>query len=322
MTSSKETLPKELLDELFGEVLADVFTGVFTNQASPFFEGIAAPGVKLYRKTRSLRQAILEALDSVEKPVTVRQAYYLVASRGDCEKTVAGYNRVQRQILAMRREDIIDYGWIADNTRWRIEPTTFNGLGEFFERQRKFYRQDLWSDSEDYVEIWCEKDSIAGVLSAITSEYAVGLLPARGYSSETFAYEAAEAMRRTERNCFVYYVGDFDPSGWDASRDLQERLTGFFPEVQFTRLAINYDDMSALQTRETKHSDTRTKRFFQTFGDGTPSAELEAMNPDELRVRVRTAIENHISQGLIEAKLLEEKAARETLDQFAQVYAT
>ena len=318
MTSSKAILPEELLDELFGGVLADVFT----NQASPFFDGIAAPGVKLYRKTRYLRQAILAALDTVEKPVTVRQAYYLVASRGDCEKTAAGYNRVQRQILAMRREDIIDYGWIADNTRWRIEPTAFNGLSEFFERQRKFYRQDLWSDSEDYVEVWCEKDSIAGVLSDITSEYAVGLLPARGYSSETFAYEAAEAMRRTERNCFVYYVGDFDPSGWDASRDLKDRLIGFFPEVQFSRLAINHDDMPALQTRETKHSDTRTKRFFQAYGDGTPSAELEAMNPDELRARVRTAIENHISEGLIEAKLLEEKAARETLNQFAKLYAT
>jgi len=266
MSSSKDILREELLEAIFG----DVFLGIFENQTSPNFRHIAASGVKLYRKTRYLRQVILAALDTVEKPVTVRQVYYLVASRGDCEKTAAGYNRVQRQVLAMRREEIIDYGWIADNTRWRIEPTTFNGLGEFFERQRKFYRQDLWSDSEDYVEVWCEKDSIAGVLSDITSEYAVGLLPARGYSSETFAYEAAETMRHTERNCFVYYVGDFDPSGWDASRDLQERLTGFYPDVQFTRLAINYDDMSALQTRETKHSDTRTKRFFQAFGDGMP----------------------------------------------------
>ena len=64
MNSSKDILPEELFDELFGDVLADVFT----NQASPFFEEIAAPGVKLYRKTQFLRQAILEALDSVDKP--------------------------------------------------------------------------------------------------------------------------------------------------------------------------------------------------------------------------------------------------------------
>ena len=303
-------------ETLFGDIFDEVFSDLIENEATP----ISAPGVKLYEKTKSLRHAILFALEAVEKPVTVRQAYYLVASNGDVEKTAAGYNRVQRQILAMRREDVIPYDWIADNTRWRIEPTTFNGLGEFFERQRKFYRQDLWADSDDYVEIWCEKDSIAGVLRGITDEYAVGLLPARGYSSETFAYEAAELMRRMNRDCYVYYVGDFDPSGWDASRDLCDRLTGFYPGVYFERLGVNYDDLSDLQTRHTKKSDTRSQRFFSEFGFDTPSAELEAMNPDELRNRVSQAIQYHISPDLIEAKLLEENAARESLRQIAQGY--
>lgn len=307
----------DALDIFVSEFLRDVSDDVLKNDASL----ISGSGVKLYKKTRLLRHAILSALEPVEKPVTVRQAFYLVASAGDVAKTVAGYNRVQRQLLAMRREGIIDYDWIADNTRWRIEPTTYDGLDDFFERQRIFYRQDLWADSEDYVEIWCEKDSIAGVLSTITDEYAVALLPARGYSSETFAYEAAEDMRRMDRNCYVYYVGDFDPSGWDASRDLESRLLGFYPDITFKHLGVNYGDLSELQTRPTKLSDKRTPRFFAEFGAGTPSAELEAMHPDVLRNRVRDAILNHISVHLIDAKLREENAARESLDQIAAAYA-
>src|SRR5690606_20172078 len=97
----------------------------------------------------------------------------------DVEKDESGYGRVQRQMLAMRREGIIPYGWVADNTRWRIKPDTETSLGAFLRRSARFYRQDLWIRSDTYVEIWCEKDSIAGVIHAITDEYDVPLYVAR-----------------------------------------------------------------------------------------------------------------------------------------------
>ena len=83
---------------------------------------------------------------------------------------------------------------------------------------------------------------------------------------------------------------------------------------------MNFEDITDLQTRPTKTSDSRTRRFFDEFGDGTPSAELEAMHPDELRKRVRDVILSHIPEGLLDAKLTEEKAAREALDQIAERY--
>ncbi len=127
----------------------------------------------------------------------------------------------------MRREKLIRYGWIADNTRWMRKPTTWDGLEEFFEHSAQFYRQAMWSKAPVYVELWCEKDAIAGVLSRETSRYDVPLMVARGYSSETFAYEAAEDIRATGKPAYVYYVGDFDPSGW---QDLERRLAGFGAE--------------------------------------------------------------------------------------------
>jgi hypothetical protein len=34
---------------------------------------------------------------------------------------------------------------------------------------------------------------------------------------------AAEAMRETGKPCYVYYLGDFDPSGWQMARNLEEK---------------------------------------------------------------------------------------------------
>jgi hypothetical protein len=277
----------------------------------------------LGKKTMVLREAILSALETVEKPVTVRQAFYLTASRGDVEKDENGYRRVQHQMLAMRRERVIPYTWVADNTRWTIKPDTETSLEAFLRRSARHYRQDLWVRSDAHVEVWCEKDSIAGVITPITSEYDVPLYVARGYSSESFAYTAAEHMKASEKSeCHVYYIGDFDPSGWDASRDLESRLMGFYPDGNFTRLAIQPEhlDEHGLITRPTKTTDSRSKRFFQEFGRGQESCELEALNPDTLRSFIRDAIEQHVNRSELVALRREEHLARQALVQIAEAY--
>jgi hypothetical protein len=62
------------------------------------------------RSTLALRDAIIKTFETVDKPVTVRQMFYLLSTRGAVEKTEAGYRQAQRQLLAMRREELIPYG--------------------------------------------------------------------------------------------------------------------------------------------------------------------------------------------------------------------
>jgi hypothetical protein len=52
-------------------------------------------------------------------------------------------------------------------------------------------------------------------------------------------------------------------------------------------------------------------------GKGTPSVELDALHPDRLRALVRGAIEVHINNDELTALRLEEKAAREALEEMA-----
>jgi hypothetical protein len=274
----------------------------------------------LAKATLALREAILETFEDTGKPVTVRQMFYLLSVGGAVEKEESGYRKAQRQLLALRRAGLVPYGWIADNTRWMRKPTTYAGLGDFFDRAATYYRQDLWVRSDVYVEVWCEKDALAGVLMPVTREYDVPLMVARGYSSETFAYNAAEAMRETGKPCYVYYAGDLDPSGWQMARSLEQKLAEFGAPVVFERLAVNPEQIQAwdLPTRPSKVSDTRCKAFFAEFGNGTESVELDAIHPDLLRSLVRDAIEQHIDHGGLETLRREEDAAREALQELAQ----
>lgn len=277
------------------------------------------PGKRIARKTKDLRLAIWEALEGVSLTATVRHVFYLVASKGLCPKTNSGYRQVQRQVLAMRREGFISHDKIADNTRYRLKPSTHANLGDFLERSAKRYRQDIWLDADAYVEVWCEKDSIAGVLSPITEEFDVPLYVARGYSSESFCYEAAQHMRASCKPPFVYYLGDFDPSGWHMSQNLEDRLRGFCPEVRFERLGVNVEQVRDwnLQTRPTKKKDTRAASFFDEFGRDAESVELEAVHPDTLAGLLRDVIQSHVDPALLKQVQLEEKAAREALGSFA-----
>jgi hypothetical protein len=109
----------------------------------------------------------------------------------------------------------------------------------------RLYRKALWADADTYIEVRLEKDALAGVIYPITALYDVPLMVARGYSSETFRFEAIESRKDDDRQYIVYYLGDFDRSGRDATATLKEKLERFVAEndvqVAFIQLAIAAD---------------------------------------------------------------------------------
>src|SRR5262249_831538 len=139
------------------------------------------------------------------------------------------------------------------------------------------YRKTLWTDDDDCVQIWLEKDALAGVIEPVTDKYDVALMVARGYSSITFLHDSAEKLPRNRR-AFIYHLGDFDPSGVNASEKVEEDLRGFAPDVElhFKRLAVTEEQIEAwnLPNRPTKRSDSRARSFGSSI-----SVELDAIDP-------------------------------------------
>ena len=127
------------------------------------------------------------------------------------------------------------------------------------------YRRALWDNQEVYVEVWTEKDALAGVLLQETEPWDVPLMVSKGFSSVTYLYEAALAIKQQGKPAYLYYFGDHAPSGVHIDRSIEQRLREFAPqaEIHFERVAVRPEQIAAwaLPTRPTKQSDSRSRRF-------------------------------------------------------------
>jgi hypothetical protein len=233
-----------------------------------------------------------------EEPITLRGLMYRVVSAGWLPSTDnAHYRRILRLMTRLREAGIVPYEWIVDGVRSTMKPSSWAGITDFGETVRDAYRKDFWAGLPHYVHVICEKDAIAGTLSPVTSEYDVALSPIRGYSSLSFAHEIACTWNHTDKPVFCYYLGDFDPSGFDLERDIREKLERQVDEEFFWhRLGVHIADFVDfdLLPLPVKQKDKRASRFTEEHGH--QCAELDALPSTELRRRVREAIEEHIPQ--------------------------
>jgi hypothetical protein len=255
----------------------------------------AASPIKRTRATKSEvrdRREQLLSIIQLMRPMTVRQVFYQASVHGIVDKSEAGYSKVQTDLVLMRRSGMLPFDWLADNTRWQRKPTTFGSPEQALREAAMFYRKDLWLDADAYVEVWLEKDALAGVLMPVTELYDVPLMVARNYASLSFLHSAAEHIARLDVPAFICHCGDFDPSGVNAGEKIEETLRELAPTAQiyFERIAVTPEQINAwsLPTRPTKTTDSRARGF------GDISVELDAIPPDNLRGLVEAAIERHL----------------------------
>jgi len=279
------------------------------NEASPIKRRRASK-VEMEQRREALFQIV-----SAMQPMTVRQAFYQATVKGIIDKTEAGYGKVQRLLVDMRRAGQIPYDWIADNTRWQRKPRTYADPSEAVRSIAQFYRKNLWADADEHVEVWLEKDALAGVVIEVTSDFDVPLMVSRGYASLSFIHEAADAINHLGRTSHIYHFGDYDPSGQDAADKIEQDLRNFADrvDIHFHRVAVRPEQIKKwfLPSRPTKKTDTRAKGF------GDISVELDAIEPDRLRELVRTSIERHLPQDQFQILKVAEASERELLRAWA-----
>jgi hypothetical protein len=274
---------------------------------------------KTRRRTKAAVQAIRDAIYAIVEeyqPMTVRQVFYQLVTRGVIAKTEAEYKTtVCRLLVQMRREGQLPFHWIADNTRWQRKPRTYGSLQAMLNNCQATYRRALWDDQDTYVEVWLEKEALAGVLIDVTAKWDVPLMVTRGYPSVSFLHSAGQAIADETRQVYVYYFGDRDPSGLDIDRFVERELREYAPvcDLTFQRVAVlqHQIEQYGLQTRPTKKTDSRSRSF-----EGE-SVEVDAIAPDQLRAICERCITRHIDQDQLERTRAVEEAERETLAQIA-----
>ncbi len=234
------------------------------------------------------RRADLIAILEEMQPMTVRQVFYQATVRGVIDKTEAGYKKIQTDLVWLRQQGLVPYSHLADNTRWQRKPRTFTGIEDALQETARLYRRSLWADADCYVEVWLEKDALSGVVAPVTYAYDVPLMVARGYASLSFLHSAAEQIKELGRPAHIYHLGDFDPSGVDAGRNIERRLREFAGDdidIHFDRLAVTPEQIAEwkLPSRPTKSTDSRSRSFGLA-----ESVELDAIPPADLRSLVET----------------------------------
>ena len=289
---------------------------------TPASEVYPASPIKRRRATKAEmeeRARFLIDYANTHGPVTVRGLYYQaeVAGLPGITKKSTDYDKIQAQVLKLRREGRMPYEAIADATRWMRRPRTYHDWQDALIETARTYRRTMWRDAPVNLEFWLEKDALAGVIHPVTSEYDVPLMVTRGFSSETFAYEAVKAHEGSDRPYVVAALYDFDRAGHDAARSLREKVKRFAEEidveVRFHLLALNYDDVKQrnLPTRPPKRETAADRRWPYSI-----ACELDAIPPDDLRELVRGTIEEFLPREEVARIRRTERMERETLYQF------
>jgi hypothetical protein len=255
----------------------------------------ANPGGRpLTPRTRAIREAVLR-LTEIHEVMTVRQVFYALEVAGVVPKDeTRGYRPVQRQLVAMRQQGLLPWTFIADATRWMRKPTSHGSASNALRALTRTYRRNLWASQGVRVEVWLEKDALAGVVMEETDRWDVPLMVSRGTSSVTFLHTAGEAARQAWREdgvvTRVSALYDHDAAGLRIGRQVEQGLqqhAGADVPIEFELLAVRPEQIAEwnLPTRPAKHSDPEAAKF--TGG----AVELDAIPPDRLRALVSGAIE-------------------------------
>lgn len=253
-----------------------------------------------------------------EKPNSVRGMYYMAMGADLIDKDAQGrrnnYMRVQRRILKLRRDGRMPYSWITDGSRKVYMHARYDDPEDFADYAADIYRKDYWLDSPVRVEVWVEKDAMAGkLMPVVRDEFGLGLYVSRGFASETYIQEAAAHIRSDGRPTHVYLLTDFDASGVGIAETVERELVRQSRpvEVLVERLAATPEQIEefGLITQPVTRSDSRAGNFIERFGGET--VELDAIPASEVRALVRSAIERHMDPRRLEMMRMVEREERD-----------
>lgn len=202
--------------------------------------------IRMRRNSRALLEQCAQIVESYRQQgfrISLRQLYYQLVTRNIVLNNEKSYGNLSNLVSNGRLIGELDWEAIEDRGRLPKTPSEFANLKELVEAALYSYRLPRLDGQDHYVELWVEKDALAGVLAPIAHDYHIVLQVNKGYASQSSMWEAACRIDRACRmgkdgdsdyewgdvtkDAVILYLGDLDPSGEDMVRDIRERLNLF-----------------------------------------------------------------------------------------------
>lgn len=279
--------------------------------------------------------------------LTLRQLYYQFVARDLLPNNQKSYDRLGQLINRARLAGLMDWDYLVDRTRNIRSVAHWDSPSDIITAVAKQFRMDKWQTAPTRVEVWVEKEALAGVVQRVADRNDVAWFSCRGYVSQSEMWAAAQRLRqymKAGQNVVVLHLGDHDPSGIDMTRDIHDRLRTFLlqdwlneemPEIgtvkvsdiisniesrcggrtwfSVNRIALNFDQIRQYNPppNYAKSTDARFRGYMELYG--TDSWELDALDPATLDALIEDHISDVMEADIYEMFLRTEDAHRELL---------
>lgn len=140
-------------------------------------------------------EQVREIVAEYDQKLTARQVFYQLVSRDLIPNTAESYKKTTTLLTDARYAGLVDWDAIEDRGRVPQARGEFAGLGELVDAALSSYRLPRWADQPNYVELWVEKQALAGVLWPIAARHHVTLMVNKGYSSASAMKESADRIK-------------------------------------------------------------------------------------------------------------------------------
>lgn len=252
--------------------------------------------------------------------LTLRQLYYQLVARGHIENTERSYKRVGQLVSDGRLAGLLPWDQIVDRTRNLKKLSHWDSPGQIVMSAVNQYRVDTWQGQDFYVEVWVEKEALAGVVERVANDLDVPFFCCRGYVSQSEMWAAAQRFVSLQgRDPVIIHLGDHDPSGIDMTRDIVDRLEMFCGRsIEVRRIALNIDQIEDFNPppNPAKVTDSRARGYIAEFGK--KSWELDALEPRVLNDLIREAISRYLDARMRERVIQEQEKQRAILRRTAE----
>ena len=289
--------------------------------------------------------AIIEEYTKQGYNLTLRQLYYQFVARDlfpddwlmsyvgskwvkDLDKGTKNngpnYTKLQGLISEARTAGLVDWLAIVDRTRGMVKNNHWTKPSEIIKSAADNYAVDKWFNQPYYVEVWVEKDALAGVLQGACSKLDVPFFACRGYTSSSEIWVAAQRLAdriAVGKKVIIVHLGDHDPSGIDMSRDIKDRLSLFSSsDIPVLRVALNMSQIRRYNPPPNfaKTTDARYESYRAKYGD--QSWELDALSPNDLVEIVNRAVLHYRDENLWNESVKLEERGRKTLNAIVQEF--
>lgn len=285
--------------------------------------------INFKRATLSLIETCNEVIDRYQAQgykLTLRQLYYQLVATDVIPNRQTEYDRLGSIVNDARLAGYIDWDAIEDRTRSLRGVAHTESPERMIENTVWKYWRDKWEDQDNRIEVWIEKDALAGVFSRVCAKLDIDYFSCRGYTSQTAMYDAAKRHAgyiEEGQTPIILHFGDHDPSGIDMTRDIRERLEMFnYGEViEVDRLALNMDQVRKFNPppNPAKITDSRYGAYTRIYG--FESWELDALEPNVLAGLVEDAVKQFRDEDKWQAAVKREQEEKDSLRAISRNYS-